>query len=165
MLLHALTADTHKPCIGLYTSPELRAWKPQPPLVTYDTSVSLDCPHAAPVGGRWFIVVADTSYTTAPGPDGPYPGGMTPYDSGNLFVPKSLFDGRRRIIWGWICDLQEGRDSGKSRWGGTLSMAREIFQDEQGRLCSRPPGEVTAAFAKSVIDLASRPAPLENSGG
>jgi beta-fructofuranosidase len=165
LLLHALRADTRQPCIGLYTSPDLIAWKPQPPLATYDPSLSLDCPHAAPVGGRWFIIAADTSYTTAPTPDGPYPAGMMPYDSGNLFVPKSLFDGKRRIIWGWVCDLEAGRDAGKSQWGGTMSMAHEIYPDAQGRLCSRPPTEVIAAFAKSALDLADRPAPAANPGG
>lgn len=164
MLLHALTANTHKPCIGLYTSTDLQTWKPQPPLVVYDLAYSLDCPHAAPVGGRWFIIAADTSYTTAPVPEGPYPSDMQVYDAGNLFVPKSLFDGRRRIIWGWVADLEDGRDAGKSNWGGTMSMAREIFPDEQGRLCSRPPSEVIAAFGTTRLDLSNHPAPLVNEG-
>jgi len=165
MLLHSLTADTRKPCLGLFTSADLHTWKPQPPLVVYDMSYSLDCPHAAPVDGHWFIIAADTSYTTASAPEGPYPPGMQVYDCGNLFVPKSLFDGRRRIIWGWIADLEDGRDAGKSLWGGTMSMAREIFPDEQGRLCCRPPSEVIAAFAKPRLDLVDHPAPRANDGG
>ena len=157
MLLHALTAGGRQPCIGLYTSRDLRHWTPHAPLATYNPGVSLDCPHAAPIQGRWFIIAADTSYTAAPAPGGPYPAGMQPYDSGDLFVPKSLFDGKRRILWGWIRDLQGGRDHGQGLWGGTMSMAREIFPDDQGRLCSRPPAEVTAAFTNIVLDLSVEP--------
>jgi len=28
-------------------------------------------------------------------------------------VPKSLFDGKRRVVWGWIRDLEGNRDDGK----------------------------------------------------
>ena len=80
-------------------------------------------------------------------------------------MPKSLFDGRRRIIWGWVRDLEDGRDSGKPLWGGTMSMARELFADDQGRLRCRPPEEVTAAFNQTKIDLRNRPALAGNPGG
>jgi beta-fructofuranosidase len=165
MLLHALTADGRRPCIGLYTSPDLRTWAPHAPLAVYDASVSLDCPHAAPVGGRWFLIAADAAYTTAPKLDGPYPPGMTPYDAGDLFVPKSLFDGKRRLLWGWIRDLEGGKDRGKPLWGGAMSMAREIFADEDGRLGCRAPAEITAAFRTTVLDLAAHPPLRDVTGG
>jgi hypothetical protein len=83
------------------------------PLATYPANVSLDCPHAASLQGQWFVIAADTSYTSAPAPEGPYPPGMKLCDSGDLFVPKSLFDGKRRVVWGWIRDLEGNRDDGK----------------------------------------------------
>jgi beta-fructofuranosidase len=158
MILHALAVDGLKPCIGVYTSPDLLQWTPRAPLARYSTDWSLDCPHAAPTQGRWFILAADTMYATTQTPDGPYPPDMTPYESGDLFVPKSLFDGKRRILWGWVRDLEGACDGGKGLWGGTMSMAREIFADERGRLCSRPPAEVTAAFTHTILDLSTRPA-------
>lgn len=164
MLLHALTADGRRPCIGLYTSPDLLSWSPRTPLAVYDASVSLGCPHAAPVDGRWFIVAADAAYTTAPAPEGPYPPGMTTYDVGDLFVPKSLFDGERRLLWGWIRDLEGGKDRGKPLWGGTMCMAREIFADADGKLGVRPPAEIAAAFTRTVLDLAAQP-PLRDVTG
>ncbi len=134
-------------------------------LAEYDVRVSLDCPQAAPVGGRWFVIAADTSYASAPSAGGPYPPGMVPYDVGDLFVPKSLWDGRRRLAWGWVRDLEGGKDRGKPLWGGTLSLARELFADEGGRLCSRAPAEVVGAFGETVLDLADRPALREGSRG
>jgi sucrose-6-phosphate hydrolase SacC (GH32 family) len=164
MIFHALTAEGHKPCIALYTSHDLLNWTPRPPLATYPQSVSLDCPHVAPVQGRWFIIAADTSYTSADKPEGPYPPDMKLYDSGDLFVPKSLFDGKRRLIWGWIRDVEGSCDSGKPQWGGTLSLPREIFPGPTGQLYSRPAAEITAAFTETALNLASKPMPDITSG-
>jgi sucrose-6-phosphate hydrolase SacC (GH32 family) len=155
MIFHALTAAGHEACLALYTSDDLLNWTPQPPLATYPANVSLDCPHAAPLQGEWFVIAADTSYTSAAAPEGPYPSGMKIYDSGDLFVPKSLFDGQRRLIWGWIRDLEGNRDDGKPQWGGTLCLPREIYPGPAGQLYSRPAAEITAAFTETVLDLAS----------
>ena len=160
MILHALTAEGHQPCIAFYTSPDLLHWTPRAPLVTYASAApSLDCPHAAPMQGRWFILAADTSYVSTAKPEGPYPQDMQLYDSGDLFVPKSLFDGKRRLIWGWIRDLEGNRDNGKPLWGGTLCLPREIYPGPAGQLYSRPAAEVTAAFTETALDLASAPQP------
>jgi len=153
MLLHAMTAEGHRPCIGLYTSRDLVNWTPQSPLATYSEGMSLDCPHAAPMGGRWFLIAADTSYVSTETPEGPYPPDMRPYDSGNLFVPKSLSDGKRRVIWGWIQDLEGNRDDGKGIWGGTLCLPREIYPGPAGQLYSRPAAEATAAFTGAALKL------------
>ncbi len=155
MIFHALTAAGHEACLALYTSDDLLTWTPQPPLATYPANVSLDCPHAAPLQGEWFVIAADTSYTSAAAPEGPYPSGMKIYDSGDLFVPKSLFDGQRRLIWGWIRDLEGNRDDGKPQWGGTLCLPREIYPGPSGQLYSRPAAEITAAFTETALDLAS----------
>lgn len=164
MIFHALTAAGHAPCLALYTSDDLLTWTPQPPLATYPANVSLDCPHATPLQGQWFVIAADTSYTSAAAPEGPYPAGMRLYDSGDLFVPKSLFDGSRRLIWGWIRDLEGDRDTGAAKWGGTLCLPREIYPGPGGRLYSRPAAEITAAFTDAAIDLASAPVPADTTG-
>ena len=154
MLLHALIAEGHTPTIGLYTSPDLQQWTPRQPLASY-ANESLDCPHAAPMEGRWFVVAADTRYVSAEKPGGPYPPEMKSYDSGDLFVPKSLFDGKRRLIWGWIRDLEGNRDDGAGLWGGTLSLPREIYPGPNGELFSRAPTEITAEFSQTAWNIAS----------
>ena len=164
MLLRALTAEGHHPCIGVYSSRDLLQWTPRAPLAKYATGVPLDCPHAAPMLGRWFVLAAHTNYVSTETPEGPYPSAMQPYESGNLFVPKSLFDGRRRLLWGWIQDLEGNRDTGKPLWGGTLCLAREIYPGTAGQLYCRPAAEVTAAFGQTAFDLASQPRPGTPSG-
>jgi len=159
MLLHALAVERLVPCIGLYASRDLVHWEPREPIATYPAlDVSLDCPHAAPVQNRWFILAADANYTSAARPEGPYPPQMQTYDYGDLFVPKSLFDGKRRLIWGWVRDVEGRRDAGKELWGGTVSMAKEIYADSAGALCCRPAAEVVRAFPHVVLDLATHPA-------
>jgi beta-fructofuranosidase len=158
MLLHALTVTDLVPCLGLYASPDLVHWEPREPIATYPAlDASLDCPHAAPVQDRWFVLAADANYTSAERPEGPYPPRMQTYDYGDLFVPKSLSDGRRRLIWGWVRDLEGRRDAGKELWGGTISMAKEIYPDAAGALCCRPAAEVVNAFQRVAVDLATRP--------
>jgi len=163
MILHALTADGHRPCLGLYTSRDLVEWTPRQPLGTYDMGVGLDCPNAAPMGGRSFIIASQAHYVSAETPAGPYPAEMKPYESGDLVVPKSLSDGKRRLVWGWIRDLEGSRDSGGGLWGGTLSLPREIYPGPEGKLYSRPAAEVTAAFTGTALKLPS-PQPLPKDG-
>lgn len=150
LMLHALLADKVTPCLGLYASHDLVRWTARQPLERYPNGASLDCPHAAPIGDRWFVIAADHHYTTAPDPAGPYPAGMVPFEEGDLFVPKTLFDGKRRLLWGWVADLENHDDAGGGRWGGTLSMAHEIYADTEGRLRSRPPAEIVKHFARTV---------------
>jgi sucrose-6-phosphate hydrolase SacC (GH32 family) len=158
MLLHTVAVEGVMPCIGLYTSTDLVHWTVQPPLVKYPLAQeSIDCPHAAPIGNHWFIICADANYTTAKGPEGPYPPKTTRYDYGDLLVPKSLFDGRRRLIWGWIRDLKEQQDAGAAVWGGTISLPREIYSSSTGEIFERPVEEIVQAFSHSALDLSSRP--------
>jgi beta-fructofuranosidase len=164
MIFHALTAQGHKPCIALYTSPDLLNWTPHAPLATFTDAQSLDCPHAAPIQGRWFLIAAEVCYVSTEKPEGPYPPDMKLYDSGDLFVPKSLFDGKRRLIWGWIRDLEGNRDNGKGLWGGTLCLPREIYPGPAGQLYARPAAEITAAFTETALNLASMPMPNRTDG-
>jgi sucrose-6-phosphate hydrolase SacC (GH32 family) len=172
MLLHALKVEGNLPCVGLYTSPDLMQWTPHLPLVT---GVSPDCPQTFSMQGRWFIIGAATDYMSAPTPAGPYPqnlqlyksGGQLsgkPYDGGDLFVPKSLFDGQRRLIWGTIRDVKDNRDAEETSGGGTVSLPREIYPGPAGQLHSRPAAEVTAAFTETAVDLASKPLPSSTDG-
>jgi len=64
-----------------------------------------------------------------------------------------MFDGRRRVLLGWVRDREGHADAGKGLWGGVLSLARELYADGGGRLCQRPVAEVIAAFSETVAGL------------
>jgi len=95
--------------------------------------------------------------------NGPLP---EPYDTGELWVPKSLFDGKRRIIWGTVRDLDGNRDTGQaSRAEGSVSLPREIYSDLYGKhLYQRPVTEITEAFTDTALDIASQPLPTNTDG-
>jgi len=167
MLLHAMALDEMRGCSALYSSPDLLSWTPREPLIR---GASEDCPHAAPVQGHWFIMGGQSRYISAGNPSGPYPRDASDplfqsLDGPDLLVPKSLFDGDRRLIWGWVRDLKGNRDSGKPMWGGTLSMARELYSSPGGtQLFERPAAEMTAAFPETVLDSSTHPSPLNPVG-
>ena len=158
MLLHAAKAEKPQPVFGLYSSDDLTNWTPQQPLHRFaNLGVSGDCPHIFQMDNRWYIISADHHYTSADKPSGPYFSEFLPYGCGTFAVPKGLFDGERRIIMGWIHDLKDDQDDGDTQWGGTLTMAREIYAGVDGELYQRPPAEIIDFFDSTVLDLTLEP--------
>ena len=156
LLLHAALPDGSLGAFALYTSTDLVQWEAREPIYTYPLSVSGDCPNIFEINGRWYIIAADYHYTAATAPGGPYGEQMLPYDCGDLRVPKTLFDGERRILVGWIRDRKGYVDAGEGGWGGIMSMPRELYTDTVGSLCQRPPREVVNAFTQPVPNTPQR---------
>mgnify|MGYP000757881186 FL=1 len=74
---------------------------------------------------------------------------IRPYDCGDLRVAKTMYDGKRRILIGWIGDYKDSSDNGSYEWGGSLSMPRELYADENNQLCQRPVKEVLRLFSET----------------
>lgn len=153
MLLHACTAVNPSGVIGLYTSDDLNQWTPQQPV--YQGNYSFDCPHIFMSGSKWYIIAAGVVYTSANSPGGPYNQLMQPYGAGLLEVPKGAFDGKRQLIWGWMWDQEGYADEGNGKWGGVLSMVREVYANDDGELHQRPVQEVINFFNKPVSGVKS----------
>ena len=153
LLLHATLADGSSPLFAHYVSKDLYQWEPIQPVMIYPKNYSGDCPNLFQIGSKWYIIAADRHYTSADAPEGPYNPEMVPYESGEMFVPKTMFDGKRRLLAGWIGDRKDGKDAENGVWGGTMSMVREIYADAQGRLCERPPREIIKAYRKTILRL------------
>ena len=150
MTLHALHADGSFPTVGLYTSKNLIDWTPQQPLITYPASVSGDCPEQFWQNGMWNVICADYHYMRIREPGAKDPE-VYSYDCGDLRVPKSMYDGKRRVLVGWIGDYKGAADAGEYEWGGGLSMPRELYLDEENRLCQRPLPEIIGLFDRKVV--------------
>jgi sucrose-6-phosphate hydrolase SacC (GH32 family) len=161
MLLHAVKADGSAPAMGLYASQDLLSWTPREPLLTYPMALSGDCPDLFELGGDWYIINGNYEYTWAPELAGPWSRNFAPYDTGDLRVAKTMFDGKRRILVGWIGDCEGDRDAGKPQWGGHLSMPRELHAPAPGKLGQRPVAEVVAAFSRRVATLPDGTPPPE----
>lgn len=146
MLLHAMLADGSSPVMGLYSSDNLTDWRPENPLVVYPVSVSGDCPEIFRMDNWWYIICADYHYMRAERSTGPYDVNVVPYDMGDLRVPKTLYDGKRRLFTGWISHYAGGKDSAQTLWGGVLSSIREFYADSSGALFQRPVREYVKSF-------------------
>lgn len=146
MLLHTVLPDGSSPAMGLYSSKDIINWKPEKPLLVYPAEISGDCPFLFNSNGKWFMNFADYHYKFAEQLEGPYDSPVKQFDSGDLRVPKVMWDGRRYVIIGWILDYEGESDSGEPSWGGPLCMPRELWTDSQGNQFQRPLPEILAHF-------------------
>jgi len=143
-------------CIGLATSPDLYRWTAQPPFYAPDTYGNMECSDLFELDGRWYLIFSSgyTEYRLAEQMAGPYRAPRRPvFDDGGFYfyAAKTLWDGRRRLLFGWAGDTEGGKDSASPRWGGTLCTPRELVADADGELMTRCPSEVLAAFARPVL--------------
>ncbi len=150
MVLHAVLADGSKPVMGVYTSPDLKTWNPRQPWVIYPSALSGDCPDVFFDHNQWYILSANYVYMRLDGLNTQIDPTAIPYDSGDLCVPKTMYDGKRRIAIGWITDYEGHTDAGAGGWGGIMSMPRELYLDATGRLMQRPIQEVVDFFPGKV---------------
>jgi sucrose-6-phosphate hydrolase SacC (GH32 family) len=146
MILHATLADGSSPAMGLYVSKDLINWRPSKPLLVYPHTLSGDCPFLFSSKKKWFLNFADHHYKSADSLEGLYDAEVGTFDCGNLFVPKVMWDGNRFVLIGWISDYEGNVDSGKTTWGGTLCMPREIYTDAAGNEFQRPLKEIISSF-------------------
>jgi beta-fructofuranosidase len=169
MLITARRAADREPVVGVATSEDLMRWEQQEPLV-FDPPLRVgvpECPDLFKIGDTYYLLFSTyepvpaemTNYRYAKSLRGPYlkPASST-IDTSFLYVAKRMWDGRRHILTGWIRDLKGGKDEGGTLWGGTQSIAREVYEVSPGRLGFRPAPEVTAAFGPEILNLKDRPA-------
>lgn len=169
MLLCARDGRTGKPAVGLSTSEDLVHWHQRRPLVG-NWSCPPECPDLFSMGGMWYLIASAQDWTTvhrfADDPRGPwFESELCALDTPMFYAAKTLFDGHRRLLFGWIRELKEGRDDGivGQNWGGAMGLPREIYAGRGGQLQTRPIDEATQLFSKKVYDMKAdgKPRPVE----
>jgi sucrose-6-phosphate hydrolase SacC (GH32 family) len=113
---------------------------------------------------KWYIISASLEYISADSIYGPYNTEPVRYGYGTLEVPKTMYDGKRRILIGWLWGRKGFRDDGDQEWGDTMSMAREIYAGKDNKLYLRPIQEVIYYFGKSILELKDKPMPNVTAG-
>lgn len=135
-------------CVALATSTDLMKWTVGPPLWSPQYSTWLECPDLFPYGDKWVLLYhwRQMRVRLADNPRGPWlrPAVESP-DGWNCAAAKTMFDGKRRILIGWIprrtcsCGLVTG--------GCTLLLPREWYLLPDNTPATRPVPEAVAAFA------------------
>ncbi len=158
MLLCARDGRTRGCVTGVATSPDLTHWTQVEPLFG-GTLGPQECPDLFRIGETWYLIyspsVGTTDYAFAPALRGPW---IHPeersIDTPELYAAKSMFDGNRRVLTGWLRDLDGARDDGGMCWGGDQSTPREVYEVREGVLGFRPVAEAIAAFPEVLGSLA-----------
>ncbi len=131
-------------CVALATSPDLQQWQVKEPLWSGSVCWAAECPDLFCLDNRWFLVYSHgvTRYRwasrlgdvwQAPFPD--------TFDTEFVAAAKTLFDGKRQLLFGWIGTLEGERDTGPRQWGGHMALPRELRPQPDGRLAVRLPEE------------------------
>ncbi|MFQ6095373.1 MAG: family 43 glycosylhydrolase [Candidatus Bathyarchaeia archaeon] len=157
MLITARVKDSSTPrrgCIALAKSKDLKSWRVHPPLWKPYLMYAPECPDLFRMDGRWYLVFSnvETRYRSAEDLMGPWRRfQVESFDSERFYAAKTLSDGKRRLLFGWISSQKGGRDEGRWEWGGHMALPREIFVQPDGSLGIRCPEEILGVFREWVI--------------
>ena len=146
-------------CVALATSPDLGRWELREPLWSGSVCWAAECPDMFRLDNRWYLVYSHgtTRYRFAESSTGPWlAASPDAFDSHFVSAAKSLNDGWRQILFGWVPTLEGERDGGGRVWGGHMAAPRELVPLADGSLAVRLPREIAAEG-----DAASEVNPLE----
>jgi len=157
MLITARVKDAPTPrrgCVALAKSRNLKTWKIHPPLWTPYLVYAPECPDLFHIGRRWYLVFSniETRYRSAESLEGPWTRfQLESFDSQRFYAAKTLSDGERRLLLGWIPSQEGERDEGRWEWGGHMAFPREIVVQPDGSLGVRCPREIVEAYRQIII--------------
>lgn len=139
--------------IALVASRDLRNWEVRQPFYAPDRYYTHECPDLFRIGDWWYLVYSifsderATEYRMSRELAGPW---LTPpddrFDGPAWYAAKSVGDGERRYLIGWLATRAGDREDGGLQWGGNL-VAQELVQRDDGTLGVRPPETVSAHFS------------------
>lgn len=151
MLLAARSSFSQKGETARLVSNDLKKWTLTAPLYAPNNYHTMECPDLFKMGDWWYLVFSEfsdricTRYVmsrdlkewTAPASD--------MFDGRGYYAAKSVTDGDKRYLCGWIPTKKDDRDTGGWEWGGSLAV-HEIYQRADGTLATKIPDTIDAAF-------------------
>ena len=135
----------------LYRSDNLLDWEYLNPLFVGDAArhgFNFECPNFFPLGDKWVLIVS-AQYSRALAHSLYFVGRFenhrfipereAVFDPGYSYASLSHIDGDgRRLIYSWIREGRSVEAQREAGWTGVQAIPRELWLDEQERLCSRP---------------------------
>lgn len=135
------TATPRRGCIAVATSRDLEDWEAGPPLWTPFAVGVPECPDLFRMGDRWYLIYStmETRYRTAPRIRGPWKACWEEtLDGPRFYAAKTISDGKRRFLLGWLATREGETDEGKWEWGGLMATPRELSAAPDGSLAMSP---------------------------
>jgi Beta-fructosidases (levanase/invertase) len=151
----------------LYCSPDLRNWEYLGVLYRGDRTLGTmwECPDLFPIGDKWALIVS----VNVDGKQGvvwfagrfenerfePETQGWCDFGP-DFYAAQTFQDGAgRRILIAWMSRWGAKIPTAADGWAGAMTLPRELYLDENGRLASRPVEEVRTlrASEKPALEL------------
>lgn len=160
----APTSASQRGVVGLAKSADLSNWEVFPPIYNPESYMPMECTDLFRENGRWYMLFSQygvTEYRYADSIYGPWQMPADPVlDGGSsaFYAAKTLYDGKRRLLWGWCGTSPDGKDSVHHMWGGDIVSPRELYVCPNGELGVRLPQEVEASCTPVPV------APIEKLG-
>lgn len=136
-----------------FTSKNLEKWKFQGDFWSPGIFTMFEMPEIFKMGDWWYLVFSEYSdgnkihYRMSKSLYGPW---ITPkddsFDGRAYYAGRTAFDGKRRVLFGWVPTRDGDDDKNSYLWGGTF-VPHEVFQREDGTLGVKPLDSVMEAFS------------------
>ncbi len=119
------------------------------------------CPECSDIfksNGKWYMVASmflKTCYRIGASPLGPWRATrFDSFDGPMNYAAKTISDGQKRYVIGWIRTKTGCRDDGAWEWGGHMSLPKEIVPAADGNLYVKLPDQFNQARGERQFDLA-----------
>lgn len=136
-----------------YTSKDLENWQFEGDFWAPNLYTMFEMPQLFKMGDWWYLVYSEYSvknkvfYRMSKSLSGPW---LKPkdeaFDGRAYYAARTAFDGKRRVLFGWVPTKTDLNDMNNYEWGGTF-VPQEIYQRSDKTLGVRPIAEICAAFA------------------
>ena len=136
-----------------FTSKNLEKWKFQGDFWSPGICTMFEMPEIFKMGDWWYLVFSEYSdgnkihYRMSKSLYGPW---IAPkddsFDGRAYYAGRTAFDGKRRVLFGWVPTRDGDDDKNSYLWGGTF-VPHEVFQREDGTLGVKPLDSVMEAFS------------------
>ncbi len=143
--------------IGLLISDDLWHWRYAPPIYEPESYMPMECSDLFFENGVWYMLFSQymhTEYRMADSIFGPWRRPKIPcLDGGAMafYAAKSLYDGKRHLLYGWCGTYEGGTDRAACQWGGDIVSPRELFVGEDRELSQRFPEDLFCAYRKQTL--------------
>lgn len=165
MLLCARVTDgpsDRRGAIATARSLDMIDWSVGPPLLANGTTRAPECPDLFEEGGDTYLLYSTfsdrfaTRYRIGASAAEPW---RVPtddaFDAPDVYAMKSVSDGRRRFLLGWLSTRSSDRDDGHRQWGGDL-VVHEVRRRADGTLGVAPVDEMVAQFRVQPVAATPR---------
>lgn len=136
-----------------YTSPDLTNWQFKGDFWAPNLYTMFEMPQLFKMGDWWYLIYSEYSvknkvfYRMSKSLSGPW---LKPkdeaFDGRAYYAARTAFDGKRRVLFGWVPTKKVNDDMNNYEWGGTF-VPQEIYQRSDNTLGVRPIEEICAAFS------------------